>query len=126
MGGVSAELRGRWLVAHESSGYEEWGASDSVRIDPDESRRGLSITLAPTVGAGTRRVPAQAGVNFHSTLTTTWTSSARHSQGGSRDGRRQGGRSDRWAANPARLDIAAIRANETMLRAVVAFVGRSG
>ena len=49
--GVSAELRGRWLAAHESSGYEEWGASGSVRIDPGERGRGLSLTLAPTVGA---------------------------------------------------------------------------
>ena len=49
--GVSAELRGRWLAAHESSGYEEWGASGSVRIDPGERGRGLSLTLTPVVGA---------------------------------------------------------------------------
>ena len=48
--GVSAELRGRWLAAHESSGYEEWGAAGSVRIDPGEAGRGLSLTLVPTVG----------------------------------------------------------------------------
>ncbi|MDE0410036.1 MAG: SwmB domain-containing protein [Alphaproteobacteria bacterium] len=49
--GVSAELRGRWLAAHESGAYEEWGASGSVRIDPGERGRGLSLTLVPTVGA---------------------------------------------------------------------------
>ena len=49
--GVSAELRGRWLAAHESSGYEEWGASGSLRIDPGASGRGLSLTLASVVGA---------------------------------------------------------------------------
>ena len=49
--GVSAELRGRWLAAHESSGYEEWGASGSVRVDPGASGRGLSLTLTPVVGA---------------------------------------------------------------------------
>ena len=49
--GVSAELRGRWLAAHESGAYEEWGASGSVRIDPGEGGRGLSLTLAPVVGA---------------------------------------------------------------------------
>ena len=48
--GVSAELRGRWLAAHESSGYEEWGVSGSLRVDPGERGRGLSLTLAPTVG----------------------------------------------------------------------------
>ena len=48
--GVSAELRGRWLAAHESGAYEEWGASGSVRVDPGEGGRGLSLTLAPTVG----------------------------------------------------------------------------
>ena len=48
--GVSAQLRGRWLAAHESQGYEEWGASGSVRIDPGEAGRGLSLTLAPVIG----------------------------------------------------------------------------
>ena len=48
--GLSMEARARWLAAHESSGYEEWGASGSVRIDPGARGRGLSLTLAPTVG----------------------------------------------------------------------------
>ena len=48
--GVSAELRARWLAAHEASGYEEWGVSGSVRVDPGERGRGLSLSLAPTVG----------------------------------------------------------------------------
>ena len=48
--GVSAELRARWLAAHEASGYEEWGVSGSVRVDPGERGRGLSLTLVPTVG----------------------------------------------------------------------------
>ena len=30
--------------------YEEWGASESVQIDPGESGRGLSLTLTPTWG----------------------------------------------------------------------------
>ena len=41
----------RTLVAHADSGYEEWGASASVRIDPGESGRGLSLTLTPALGA---------------------------------------------------------------------------
>ena len=48
--GVSMEARARWLAAHESSGYEEWGVSGSVRIDPGARGRGLSLTLSPTVG----------------------------------------------------------------------------
>ena len=40
----------RALVAHEASGYEEWGASGAVRLAPDASGRGLSLTLAPTWG----------------------------------------------------------------------------
>ena len=38
-------------MAHEASGYEEWGASGSVRIDPGASGRGLSFSLTPTWGA---------------------------------------------------------------------------
>ena len=48
--GFSVEGAVRALVAHEESGYEEWGASGSVRIDPDGSGRGLSLTLTPTWG----------------------------------------------------------------------------
>ena len=43
----------RTLVAHEESGYEEWGASGAVRIDPGQSGRGLSLTVAPSWGTGT-------------------------------------------------------------------------
>ena len=48
--GIAVAGSARWLVAHEAAGYEEWGASGSVRIDPGDSGRGLSLTLAPTVG----------------------------------------------------------------------------
>ena len=57
--GVSIEGAVRTLVAHEETGYEEWGASGAVRIDPGASGRGLSLTLAPTWGAassGTERL----------------------------------------------------------------------
>ena len=49
--GLSMEASVRALVAHEASGYEEWGASGSVRLAPDERGRGLSFSLAPTWGA---------------------------------------------------------------------------
>ena len=57
--GVSVEARVRWLAAHEAEGYEEWGASATVRIGPDDSGRGLSLALAPVVGnasGGTERL----------------------------------------------------------------------
>ena len=49
--GVAVEASVRGLVAHEEAGYEEWGASGSVRIDPDASGRGLSLSLTPVWGA---------------------------------------------------------------------------
>ena len=39
------------LVAHEESGYEEWGASGSLRVNPSESGRRLSMSLTPVWGA---------------------------------------------------------------------------
>ena len=41
----------RKMLAHEASGYEEWGASGSVRIHPGASDRGLSFNLTPAWGA---------------------------------------------------------------------------
>ena len=51
--GLTVEASVRTLVAHEASGYEEWGASGSVRLDPGASGRGLSLTLRPAWGAAT-------------------------------------------------------------------------
>ena len=46
--GLTVEASARTLVAHEDSGYREWGAGGSVRLDPGASGRG-SLALA---GAG--------------------------------------------------------------------------
>ena len=54
--GFSVEGRARALVAHESSGYEEWGASGTVRIDPGASGRGLSLSISPTWGSASSGV----------------------------------------------------------------------
>ena len=54
--GLSVEASARTLIAHEDSGYEEWGASGSVRLDTGASGRGLSFTLAPTLGAASSGV----------------------------------------------------------------------
>ena len=49
--GFTVEGHVRGLLTHSDSGYEEWGASGSVRLDPGVSGRGLSLTLAPVWGA---------------------------------------------------------------------------
>ena len=49
--GFSIEGSVRTLVAHEATGYEEWGASGAVRIDPGASGRGLSLSIVPSWGA---------------------------------------------------------------------------
>ena len=51
--GLSIEAKARMLVAHAASGYREWGASATARLDPGADGRGLSLSLAPTVGAST-------------------------------------------------------------------------
>ena len=46
----------RGLIAHEASGYEEWGASASVVLEPDGNGRGLSLRVAPSWGAASSSV----------------------------------------------------------------------
>ena len=40
----------RALVAHEASGYEEWGASGAIRVNPSQSGRGLTFAIVPVWG----------------------------------------------------------------------------
>ncbi len=50
--GLSLDLKARALVAHEASGFREWGASASFAWDPrPETDRGLSLSLTRTLGA---------------------------------------------------------------------------
>ena len=49
-GGLTLEGSVRKLLAHEESGYEEWGASAALRLDPGKSGRGLSLNISPTWG----------------------------------------------------------------------------
>ena len=49
--GLTMEVNARALIAHEETGYEEWGASGFVRLDPGASGHGLSLTLSPAWGA---------------------------------------------------------------------------
>ena len=50
--GVALDLRARGLVAHQSPGFREWGASVSASWDPRPSTdRGLSLSLTQSWGA---------------------------------------------------------------------------
>ena len=49
-GQLTIEGQGRMLVAHEESGYEEWGASGAIRVTPSASGRGLTLAIAPAWG----------------------------------------------------------------------------
>ena len=44
--GLTLETRARGLIAHEDGGYEEWGLSGSVQVDPGRAGRGLMLRLA--------------------------------------------------------------------------------
>ena len=50
-GALTIEGAVRALVAHEDSGYEEWGASGAIRVVPSPSGHGLSLSLAPSWGS---------------------------------------------------------------------------
>ena len=50
-GTLSADARVRTLLAHEADGYEEWGASGSIRLSPSASGLGPSLAVAPSWGA---------------------------------------------------------------------------
>ena len=48
---VTIEGNVRTLIAHDDSAYREWGASFTVRVDPDSDGRGLSLSITPTWGS---------------------------------------------------------------------------
>ena len=49
--GVALDLKGRGLIAHEASGFREWGASASLTWDPrPETDRGLALSLRQSWG----------------------------------------------------------------------------
>ena len=54
--GLGIEARGRYLLAHEESAFEEWGASLTLRLDPGRAGRGLWLAFAPEWGAEASRV----------------------------------------------------------------------
>ena len=56
--GWGIETRGRYLLAHQSAGFEDWGASLALRFDPGSRERGLHLTFAPTWGQPDSRAEA--------------------------------------------------------------------
>ena len=49
--GLGLEARGRYLLAHVESGFEDWGASVALELDPGARNSGASLRLAPAWGA---------------------------------------------------------------------------
>lgn len=50
--GLTANGAVHGLALHRDDGFEEWGASGSLRLDPGTSGRGLTMAVAPAWGAG--------------------------------------------------------------------------
>ena len=67
--GITIEGAVRTLVAHDEDGYEEWGASGAIRIDPGTAGRGMSLTVAPTWGSATSEAEQLWGAHDPSGLT---------------------------------------------------------
>ena len=48
--GLGLEARGRYLLAHAESGFEDWGLSVALELDPGIQGSGVSLRLAPAWG----------------------------------------------------------------------------
>ncbi len=59
--GLGIEARGRYLLAHQKSAFDEWGASLTLRLDPGADKRGLWLALAPVWGAEASQVEQMWG-----------------------------------------------------------------
>ena len=59
--GLGIEARGRYLLAHQKSAFDEWGASLTLKLDPGEAKRGLWLALAPVWGAEASQVEQMWG-----------------------------------------------------------------
>ena len=49
--GLEVDVRGRYLLAHRKTAFDEWGGSVTVKFDPGQARRGPWLTFAPGWGA---------------------------------------------------------------------------
>ena len=59
--GLGIEARGRYLLAHQKSAFDEWGTSLTLRLDPGEDKRGLWLALVPVWGAEASQVEQMWG-----------------------------------------------------------------
>ena len=61
--GLGLELSGsgRYLLAHQAQGFEEWGASLALRAGPGVTRRGAWVAVEPEWGAAASRMHAMWG-----------------------------------------------------------------
>ena len=59
--GLGIEVRGRYLLAHQKSAFDEWGASLTLKLDPGEAKRGLWLAVAPVWGAEASQVEQMWG-----------------------------------------------------------------
>ena len=61
--GLELELSGsgRYLLAHQAEGFEEWGASLALRAGPGVTRRGAWVSVEPEWGAAASRMDAMWG-----------------------------------------------------------------
>ena len=61
---LAADLYGRALLAHRNPDFDEWSASALLRLEPDPSGRGLSLSVSPSIGTlpgdGAGRLPSFA------------------------------------------------------------------
>ena len=55
---LGLETQGRYLVAHQADGFEEWGAGLTLRVGPGVERPGPWLALNPEWGASGSRVNA--------------------------------------------------------------------
>ena len=55
---LGLETQGRYLVAHQADGFEEWGAGLTLRVGPGVDRPGPWLALNPEWGAPDSRVNA--------------------------------------------------------------------
>ena len=61
--GLNLELSaaGRYLLAHQAAGFEEWGASVALRAGPGVTRSGPWVSVEPEWGAAASRMQAMWG-----------------------------------------------------------------
>ena len=59
--GLELSASGRYLLAHQAQGFEEWGASLALRAGPGVTRRGAWVSVEPEWGAAASRMHALWG-----------------------------------------------------------------